>query len=126
MEKEFFKLTWVIMVVPPKLLYFERNSSFSQYISIVEVKTNRQYFIHVDITLKTKLQKPRNMIYNYLKYNQLIFNFKADIAFVYQLPKSFFPLFFLSVANKYKLHIKKSKLANKTIDQSYLNTYVLI
>ena len=109
MEREFYKLTWVIMVVPPKLLYFERNSSFSQYISIVEVKTNRQYLIHADITLKTQSQKPRNMIYNYLKYNQLIFNFKAAIAFVYQLPKSFFPLFFLSVANKHKLHIKRKQ-----------------
>ena len=113
MEREFYKLTWVIMVVPPKLLYFERNSSFSQYISIVEVKTNRQYLIHADITLKTQSQKPRNMIYNYLKYNQLIFNFKAAIAFVYQLPKSFFPLFFLSVANKRKLHIKKGNLGTK-------------
>ena len=56
------------MVVLPKLLYFERNLSFSQYISIVEVKTIRQYFIHVDITLKIQLQKPGNMIYNYLKY----------------------------------------------------------
>ena len=114
MEREFYKLTWVIMVVPPKLLYFERNSSFSQYISIVvEAKTNRQYLIHADITLKTQSQKPRNMIYNYLKYNQLIFNFKAAIAFVYQLPKSFFPLFFLSVANKHKLHIKKGNLGTK-------------
>ena len=101
------------MVVPPKLLYFERNSSFSQYISIVEVKTNRQYLIHTDITLKTQSQKPRNMIYNYLKYNQLIFNFKAAIAFVYQLPKSFFLLFFLSVANKHKLHIEKGNLGTK-------------
>ncbi|KAM3683810.1 hypothetical protein ACJW30_12G174000 [Castanea mollissima] len=109
MEREFYKLTWVAMVVPPKFLYFERNSSFSQYISIVEVTTNRQYFIHIDITLKTKLQKPRNVIYNDLKYNQVIFNFKAAIAFVYQLPKSFFPLFFLFVANKNKLHIKKKQ-----------------
>ena len=84
-----YKLTWVIMVVLPKLLYFERNSSYPQYISIVEVKTIRQYLIHVDITLKTQLQKPRNMIYNYLKNNQIIFNFKAAIAFVYQLPRIF-------------------------------------
>ena len=82
------------MVVLPKLLYFERNSSFPQYISIVEVKTIRQYVIHVDITLKAQLQKPSNMIYNYLKNNQLIFNFKEAIAFVYQLPKIFLPSFF--------------------------------
>ena len=82
------------MVVLPKLLYFERNSSFPQYISMVEVKTIRQYVIHVDITLKAQLHKPSNMIYNYLKSNQLIFNFKAAIAFVYQLPKIFFTLFF--------------------------------
>ena len=83
MKREFYKLTWVITVVLSKLLYFERNSSFPQYISIVEVKTIRQYFIHVDITLKTQLQRPSNMIYNYLKYTQLICNFKAAIAFVY-------------------------------------------
>ena len=77
------------MVVLPKLLYFERNSSFPQYISIVEVKTIRQYLIHVDITLKTQLQNPSNMIYNYLKTNQIIFNFKAAIAFVHQLSKIF-------------------------------------
>ena len=71
------------MVVLPKLLHFETNSSFPHYISIVEVKTIRQYLIHVDITLKTQLQKPSNMIYNYLKNNKIIFNFKAAIALVY-------------------------------------------
>ena len=89
MERDFYKLTYVIMVVLPKLLHFETNSSFPQYISIVEVKTIRQYLIHVDITLKTQLQKASNMIYNYVKNNQIIFNFKAAIAFVYQLPKIF-------------------------------------
>ena len=77
------------MVVLPKLQHFETNSSFPQYISIVEVKTIRQYLIHVDITLKTQLQKASNMIYNYVKNNQIIFNFKAAIALVYQLPKIF-------------------------------------
>ena len=80
------------MVVLPKLLYFERNSSSPQYTRIVEVKTIRQYVIHVDITLKAQLQKPSNMIYNYLKY---------------------YPLFFLSIANKHKLHMKKENLGAK-------------
>ena len=113
MEREFYKLTWVIMVVLPKLLNFKRNSSFPQYISIGEVKTISQCFIHVDITLKTQLQKPSNMIYNYLKNNQLILNFKAAIAFVYQLPKMFYPFFFHSIANKHKSHMKKENLGAK-------------